>query len=112
MYSQKMERKERFEAVLKERQRLRRDHQQRWSRREETDFYRVVSTFGVERNRFSGQFKWDTFRKLANLPKKMDDTLFEYFKAFYYMLRRVLRLFTSEEDGRELRSFFSAVLAT
>ena len=105
MYSQKMERKERFEAVLKERQRLRRDHQQRWSRREETDFYRVVSTFGVERDRFSGQFKWDTFRKLANLPKKMDDTLFEYFKAFYYMLRRVLRLFTSEEDGRKLRSF-------
>ena len=84
---------------MKERERQRRDHQQRWSRREESDFYRVISTFGVERDRYTGQFKWETFRNLAKLYKKYDDTLFEYFKAFYYMLRRVLRLFTSEEDG-------------
>ena len=72
----------------------------RWSRREEADFYRVVSTFGVERDRHTGLFVWDTFRSLARLDKKYDETLTDYFKAFYFMCRRVTKKLQSEEEGK------------
>ncbi len=73
----------------------------RWSRREEADFYRVVSTFGVERDRKTGEFKWDMFRSLARLEKKYDDTLTDYCKAFYHMCMRVCRKFKTEEEGND-----------
>ena len=97
--NRKLERRERHQASQKERERQKIDSQQRWSRREETDFYRVINSFGVERDRRTGEFQWDKFRKLANLNKKLDETLLEYFRAFHFMLRRVLGLFHTEEDG-------------
>lgn len=78
---------------------MKRDTQQRWSRREEADFYRVVSTFGIERDPYSKKFKWDTFRNLARLDKKYDDTLMEYFAAFYHMCKRVCKRFKTDEEG-------------
>lgn len=72
----------------------------RWSRREEADFYRVVSTFGVERDRSSKQYQWDTFRNLARLDKKFGDTLTEYFLGFYHMCKRVCKRFTTPEEGK------------
>jgi hypothetical protein len=75
-----------------------------WTRREESDFYRIVSTFGVERDPESGQFVWDKFRTLAKLERKLDNMLTEYFKAFYHMCMKVCRRFTSEEEGN---TFFS-----
>ena len=104
--NRKQERRERHEATQKERERQKIDSQQRWSRREETDFYRVISSFGVERDRITGAFQWDKFRKLANLNKKLDETLLEYFRAFYFMLRRVLGLFQSDEDGASFPACF------
>src|SRR6218665_188263 len=70
-----------------------------WTRREEADFYRVVSTFGVERDCATGQFIWDNFRNLGRLERKLDDTLTEYFKAFYHMCMKVCDRFRSEEEG-------------
>ena len=71
-----------------------------WTRREEADFYRIVSTFGVERDCETGQFIWDKFRMLARLERKLDNTLTEYFRAFYHMCLKVCRRFASEEEGK------------
>jgi len=71
----------------------------RWTRREEADFYKVVSSFGVERNPQTGEFLWNNFRNLARLDKKYDDTLAEYFRAFYHMCMSVCHRFTNENNG-------------
>ncbi len=45
-----MERKEKIELIVRERERQKLEiHQKRWSKKEESDFYRTVSTFGVQR---------------------------------------------------------------
>lgn len=75
-----------------------------WTRREEADFYRVVSTFGVERDCATGQFIWDNFRNFGRLERKLDDTLTEYFKAFYHMCMKVCDRFRNEEEGNFLLS--------
>ena len=79
----------------------------RWSRREEADFYRTVSTFGVEYNRAAGRYRWDRFRCFARLDKKYDDTLVEYFQAFYHMCQRVCGKFKTAEEGNLLHVCFS-----
>ncbi|KAL5021350.1 hypothetical protein ScPMuIL_000505 [Solemya velum] len=102
--ARRLEKKERIEAAFKEREIRRRDLQRmnyaiRWSRREESDFYRVVSSFGVEFDCHTGRYKWDRFRVLARLDKKPDEALTEYFQAFYHMCLRVCRRFRSEEEA-------------
>ncbi|KAK3086718.1 hypothetical protein FSP39_022463 [Pinctada imbricata] len=109
--ARKMEKRERFEIALREReQRLNYQQwsvpdpyglatQHRWSRREETDFYRVISSFGVEFDLVTGRYKWDRFRQLARLEKKFDDTLTEYFQAFYHMCMRVCKKFKNDDDA-------------
>lgn len=64
----------------------------RWTRREEADFYRVVSTFGVVFDPDRGQFDWTKFRAMARLHKKTDNSLEKYLYAFMSMCRRVCRL--------------------
>jgi len=71
-----------------------------WTRREESEFYRVVSTYGVERDFRTEQFIWDTFRTLGRFEKKFDDTLSEYFKAFYHMCMKVCRRYGTDDEGR------------
>ncbi|XP_064639881.1 chromodomain-helicase-DNA-binding protein 7-like isoform X2 [Lineus longissimus] len=87
----KLQRRERFEVQLKEREVRKRELQQKWSRREESDFYRIVSTFGVQFDPHIRRYNWETFRQLARLDKKYDDTLTEYFLGFYYMCCRVCK---------------------
>lgn len=64
----------------------------RWTRREEADFYRVVSTFGVVFDPSLGRFDWNKFRAMARLHKKTDESLQKYLCAFAAMCRRVCRL--------------------
>uniref|UniRef100_A0A8C1WG21 Chromodomain helicase DNA binding protein 9 n=1 Tax=Cyprinus carpio TaxID=7962 RepID=A0A8C1WG21_CYPCA len=64
----------------------------RWTRREEADFYRVVSTFGVVFDPDLGCFDWAKFRAMARLHKKTDESLHKYLCAFIAMCRRVCRL--------------------
>lgn len=72
----------------------------KWSRREEADFYRTISSFGVEYDRRTDSFEWTKFRTFSRLDKKLDDTLTEYFKAFYAMCKRVTgRKLTDEEEN-------------
>ena len=65
------------------------EKQTKWSRREESNFYRALSTFGVDFDKSTNLYRWDRFREIGQLDKKMDDTLTDYYNAFYYMCKKV-----------------------
>ncbi|KYO27319.1 hypothetical protein Y1Q_0021242 [Alligator mississippiensis] len=85
------------EAALNPKMAAKIERQQRWTRREEADFYRVVSTFGVVFDPDRGRFDWTKFRAMARLHKKTDESLEKYLYAFMSMCRRVCRLPSKEE---------------
>ncbi|XP_039510570.1 chromodomain-helicase-DNA-binding protein 8 isoform X1 [Pimephales promelas] len=93
-------RRRRCEQASKLKEIARQERQQRWTRREECDFYRVVSTFGVERikkevDALEGDehhMDWNNFRSFARLDKKTDESLTRYFKCFMSMCRKVCHL--------------------
>ncbi|KAM9500245.1 chromodomain-helicase-DNA-binding protein 8 isoform 1-T1 [Clarias gariepinus] len=93
-------RRRRCEQATKLKELARQERQQRWTRREECDFYRVVSTFGVERIKTELEAKesseakldWTRFRTYARLDKKTDESLTRYFHCFVAMCRRVCNL--------------------
>uniref|UniRef100_A0A669QRK9 Chromodomain helicase DNA binding protein 7 n=1 Tax=Phasianus colchicus TaxID=9054 RepID=A0A669QRK9_PHACC len=70
----------------------------RWTRREEADFYRVVSTFGIIFDPIKHQFDWNQFRAFARLDKKSDESLEKYFNGFVNMCRRVCRMPVKPDD--------------
>ncbi|KAG9331034.1 hypothetical protein JZ751_020417 [Albula glossodonta] len=99
-------RRRRCEQASKLKEIARQERQQRWTRREECDFYRVVSTFGVERVKSEegaepalgagpqagADLDWSRFRSFARLDKKTDESLSRYFHSFMAMCRRVCHL--------------------
>ncbi|XP_051555980.1 chromodomain-helicase-DNA-binding protein 8 isoform X1 [Myxocyprinus asiaticus] len=93
-------RRRRCEQATKLKEIARQERQQRWTRREECDFYRVVSTFGVERIKKETEapeedehnMDWTRFRSFARLEKKTDESLSRYFKCFMSMCRKVCHL--------------------
>uniref|UniRef100_A0A8C8IN26 Chromodomain-helicase-DNA-binding protein 8 n=1 Tax=Oncorhynchus tshawytscha TaxID=74940 RepID=A0A8C8IN26_ONCTS len=104
-------RRRRCEQASKLKEIARQERQQRWTRREECDFYRVVSTFGVERIKKEAdtpegeeaELGWARFRTFARLEKKTDESLSRYFRCFMAMCRRVCNLRpASGEDPSEL----------
>uniref|UniRef100_A0A665X7V4 Chromodomain helicase DNA binding protein 8 n=1 Tax=Echeneis naucrates TaxID=173247 RepID=A0A665X7V4_ECHNA len=104
-------RRRRCEQASKLKEIARQERQQRWTRREECDFYRVVSTFGVEKIKkepgvLEGgepEFDWTRFRTFARLDKKTDESLSRYFRSFVAMCRRVCHLRPGRaEDPSEL----------
>ncbi len=103
-----MEKRDRFQNIISEREMQKKILLQgKWTRREESDFYRIASTYGIERDMHSGQYKWATFRSLAKLDKKFDETLTEYFHAFYHMCMSVCKRFTTPEEGKSLKDKYS-----
>ncbi|KAK0144812.1 Chromodomain-helicase-DNA-binding protein 7 [Merluccius polli] len=68
------------------------ERRQRWTRREEADFYRVVSTFGVVFHTQRQGFDWAQFRAFARLDKKTDESLEKYYYSFIAMCKRVCRM--------------------
>ncbi|XP_034559711.1 chromodomain-helicase-DNA-binding protein 7 isoform X3 [Notolabrus celidotus] len=68
------------------------ERRQRWTRREEADFYRVVSTFGVVFDTVHQKFDWAQFRAFARLDKKTDESLEKYYYSFIAMCKRVCRM--------------------
>ncbi|XP_030826338.1 LOW QUALITY PROTEIN: chromodomain-helicase-DNA-binding protein 8-like [Camarhynchus parvulus] len=79
-------------AAAAARPRTGRDKQQRWTRREQADFLRVASTFGVELEPGSGRFRWGRFRALAGLERRSDEELTRFYHGFVAMCRQVCRL--------------------
>ncbi|XP_018115294.1 chromodomain-helicase-DNA-binding protein 8 isoform X1 [Xenopus laevis] len=85
-------RRKRCEAAFKLKEIARREKQQRWTRREACDFFRVLSSFGVEYDPDTQLYDWQRFRGLARLDKKTDESLLKYFHGFVAMCRQVCRL--------------------
>ncbi|NWT06796.1 CHD6 protein, partial [Mionectes macconnelli] len=73
--------------------------QKRWTRREQADFYRTVSSFGVVYDQEKKIFDWSQFRAMSRLEKKTDESLEKYFYSFVAMCKNVCGLPLWKEDG-------------
>ncbi|XP_074525320.1 chromodomain-helicase-DNA-binding protein 6 isoform X2 [Halichoeres trimaculatus] len=73
--------------------------QRRWTRREQADFYRTVSSFGVVYDPDRKTFDWSQFRALARLERKTDESLERYFNSFVNMCRTACKLPPRKEEG-------------
>ncbi|XP_034411872.1 chromodomain-helicase-DNA-binding protein 8 isoform X4 [Cyclopterus lumpus] len=111
-------RRRRCEQASKLKEIARQERQQRWTRREECDFYRVVSTFGVEKilkeqsfpEGGDPEFDWNRFRTFARLDKKTDESLSRYFRSFVAMCRRVCHLRPGRgEESSDLSQTVAAI---
>ncbi|KAK3733995.1 hypothetical protein QZH41_009861 [Actinostola sp. cb2023] len=89
LHCQERERKEKFEEAIRQKEQKKLEMAQKWSKREEVDFYRTVSTFGVEYDKETDIYDWSQFRRLARLDKKNDGRLTAYYKDFMAMCRTV-----------------------
>uniref|UniRef100_A0A8C3ACD6 Chromodomain helicase DNA binding protein 6 n=1 Tax=Cyclopterus lumpus TaxID=8103 RepID=A0A8C3ACD6_CYCLU len=70
-----------------------------WTRREQADFYRTVSSYGVVYDSDRKSFDWSQFRALARLERKTDESLERYFNCFVNMCRTACRLPPRKEEG-------------
>ncbi|KAK7915970.1 hypothetical protein WMY93_011731 [Mugilogobius chulae] len=73
--------------------------QRRWTRREQADFYRTVSSFGVVYDPERKVYDWSQFRALARLERKTDESLERYFNSFVNMCRTACKLPPRKEEG-------------
>uniref|UniRef100_A0A8C8GVG2 DNA helicase n=1 Tax=Oncorhynchus tshawytscha TaxID=74940 RepID=A0A8C8GVG2_ONCTS len=71
----------------------------RWTRREQADFYRTVSSFGVVYDPEKKTFDWSQFRSFARLERKTDESLERYFSSFVSMCRTACRLPPRKDEG-------------
>lgn len=71
----------------------------RWTRREQADFYRTVSSFGVVYDTDMKAFDWSQFRVLARLERKTDESLERYFNSFVNMCRTACKLPPRKDEG-------------
>ncbi|KAM8966503.1 chromodomain-helicase-DNA-binding protein 7 [Pelodytes ibericus] len=102
--------REEVRALEAEREAIITEKRQKWTRREEADFYRVVSTFGVIVDTAKQKFEWNQFRAFARLDKKSDESLEKYFNCFVAMCRRVCHMSTkSEEDFCDLSTMIEPI---
>ncbi|KAE8598858.1 hypothetical protein XENTR_v10016966 [Xenopus tropicalis] len=90
--------REEVRALEAEREAIITEKRQKWTRREEADFYRVVSTFGVIFDNAKQKFDWNQFRAYARLDKKSDESLEKYFSCFVAMCRRVCHMGTKPDE--------------
>lgn len=60
----------------------------RWTKREEADFFRVASSYGIIYYRKKKCYDWLKFKQLAKLEKKSDEDLTEYYKHFVMMCKK------------------------
>ncbi|XP_059563041.1 chromodomain-helicase-DNA-binding protein 6 isoform X2 [Myotis daubentonii] len=78
---------------------INKEAQKRWTRREQADFYRTVSSFGVVYDQEKKTFDWAQFRIISRLDKKSDESLEHYFYSFVAMCRHVCRLPPWKDGG-------------
>lgn len=81
-----MERQGKLEQAAREKERH--TISRRWTRREEADFFRVVSSYGVNYYRKKKAYDWLKFKQLSKLEKKPDEEMTEYYKNFVMMCKK------------------------
>lgn len=70
----------------------------KWTRREEADFFRVVSSYGVNYYRKKKAYDWIKFKQMAKLEKKSDDEITDYYKNFVMMCKKQTGLKIDEDN--------------
>lgn len=98
-----MERREKVEQV-KERERIRIETFKKWTRREENEFLRVLTGYGIDLQQSTPlpTPDWTKFKAMAKLDKKSDENLSDYYKVFIAMCKRQAAVkLTEEERGLE-----------
>lgn len=96
-----MERREKIELAVKERERTRLDNiQKKWTRREENEFLRVLTGYGVDLQPHSPSPTpdWTRFKAMSKLDKKSDEALSDYYKVFIAMCKRQAGVRLNEEE--------------
>lgn len=89
-----------MEAMVKERERNRMEEQKaKWTRREENEFLRVVSTYGVNYDRKKAQYDWTKFKSIARFDKKTDADLTDYYMSFRALCKKICNTKSNEDDG-------------
>uniref|UniRef100_A0A1B0GKC1 BRK domain-containing protein n=2 Tax=Lutzomyia longipalpis TaxID=7200 RepID=A0A1B0GKC1_LUTLO len=91
MYLQKMGHREKIEQQVREKERLRLESvQKKWNRREENEFLRVLTGYGIDLQPCTPipTPDWTKFKSLAKLEKKSDESLSDYYKVFIAMCKR------------------------
>ncbi|XP_010210882.1 PREDICTED: chromodomain-helicase-DNA-binding protein 6 [Tinamus guttatus] len=76
--------------------------QRRWTRREQADFYRTVSSFGVVYDQEKKIFDWAQFRAISRLEKKTDESLEKYYYSFVAMCKNVCGLPPWKDDDPDI----------
>ena len=106
LFLQKMERREKMEAMVKERERTRIEEQKaKWTRREENEFLRVVSSYGVNYDRKKAQYDWTKFKSLARFDKKTDADFTDYYMSFRALCKKICNTKMNEDDGKNFSCF-------
>ncbi|XP_055711038.1 chromodomain-helicase-DNA-binding protein 7 isoform X3 [Phlebotomus papatasi] len=91
MYLQKMGHREKIEQQVREKERMRLESvQKKWNRREENEFLRVLTGYGIDLQACTTipTPDWTKFKSLAKLEKKSDESLSDYYKVFIAMCKR------------------------
>uniref|UniRef100_A0A6B2EIQ7 Putative snf2 family dna-dependent atpase n=1 Tax=Phlebotomus kandelakii TaxID=1109342 RepID=A0A6B2EIQ7_9DIPT len=91
MYLQKMGHREKIEQQVREKERMRLESvQKKWNRREENEFLRVLTGYGIDLQPCTSipTPDWTKFKSLAKLEKKSDESLSDYYKVFIAMCKR------------------------
>lgn len=81
--------REKMEHAQRERERSRLETiSRKWTKREEADFFKIVSSYGIDYDRKRKSYDWTRFKSLAKLEKKPDELLTEYYKNFILMCKK------------------------
>ncbi|XP_052564493.1 uncharacterized protein LOC120426896 isoform X3 [Culex pipiens pallens] len=97
----KMERREKTEQVMRERERVRLEQiPKKWTRREENEFIRVLTGYGIDLlpNTSQPTPDWSRFKAFAKLDKKSDENLSDFYKVFIAMCKRQAGVKLSEDE--------------
>lgn len=86
--------------MLQERELRKLEERQRWSRREEVDFYRTLINHGVEIDPNTAEYVWENFQRFSRLEGKLEHTLTDYFTSFMAMCKRICKRPISAAEGR------------
>lgn len=91
LYLQKLGSPQKIEQQMRERDRARLQQlNKKFSRREENEFVRVLTGYGIDLqpNTNVAIADWSRFKAMARLEKKSDDMLSDYYKVFIAMCKR------------------------
>lgn len=96
-----MERREKIEQVVRERERVRFEQiSKRWTRREENEFLRVLTGYGIDLQIDASlpTPDWSKFKSFAKLDKKSDENLSDYYKVFITMCKRQANVQLNDDE--------------